>query len=139
MGTNEYARHELIAEKYSVTMPERALEKVNLKEGSDAINYFNMPGALHGLENSDDSTLAEEMKPYAWPLQKEEWSLDYWLGKGFEVFILGDHDFAREKSNVDLIRSFNSEIKERCDLIRHFTPTKPLYIEFSATVYDCTS
>jgi len=72
-------------------------------------------------------------------LQKEEWKLDYWLNEGFEVFILGDHDYTREKSNVDVIRSFHNEIKERCELVQHFNPTKPLYIEFSATVYDCAS
>jgi len=138
MSTSEYARHERIADKYNVVMPERAPEKLNLKESDDAINYFNMPSALHGLENSNDDTLSqEEMKPYAWPLQKEEWSLDYWMNQGFQVFILGDHDYAREKSNVDVIRSFNADIKDRCKLIKHFNPTKPLFIEFSATVYQC--
>lgn len=137
MSTSEYRRHERIAKKYSVLMPERASERSLTLDSLDAINYFNMPVALHGLANSDDSTLGEDMKAYAWPLQSEEWTLDYWLNKGFTVFILADYDYSHDKSQVDLIRSFNKEVKESCKLIQHLDPTKPLYIEFSATLYEC--
>ncbi len=137
MNTEEYARHERIAARYKVVMPERAPEKIIHQQDPMAINYFNMPSAFFGLETAADDALEGNIKPYAWPIQKEEWQLDYWLAQGFRVFILGDHDYAREQSPVPVIRRFNQQIQDSCQLIQHFAPTKPLYIEFSATVYEC--
>jgi len=137
MEKAEFTRHEKVAKKYSVTLPERAEENTSSVESLNPINYFNMPVAFHGLENADDADLEGVMRAYAWPLQKEEWSLDYWLRKNFEIFVLADHEYSLYKSKVKLIKLFHQEIKNRCLLVKHFDPIKPLYIEFSATIYNC--
>ncbi len=139
MQKAEYDRHQRVADKYAVTLPERAQEKMMFLDKSNAINYFNMPVAFHGLENSKDTDLEGVMKPYAWPLQQEEWRLDYWLEKNFSVFVLADHEYSLYKSKVSAIRSYHQEIKERCQLSKHFDAVKPLYIEFSATIYECAN
>ncbi len=131
------ARDERVANKYSIELPERAPESLILKDYADAINYFDMPVAFYGLENASDDDLGEAVKAHAWPLQKEEWQLDYWLDKGFDVFILGNHEKVLAESPEGVMRNFNIEIERRCDLVKYFKPTKPIYYEYSATIYKC--
>ncbi len=138
MAKAEYQRHERVARKYNIQLPERAAERLQTTEHSDALNYFTMPIVMHGLEFADDSDLQGIIKPYAWPFQREEWQLDYWLHQGFEVFILSDHEYALTVSEVEPVKHFHTEIFNRCRRVAHFEPVKKLFVEFSATVYECT-
>jgi hypothetical protein len=131
------ARTERLAKKYSVEMPVRAKENLQAVESPGAVNYLMMPSVFHGLGDATDEDLAGIVKPHGWPLQKEEWQLNYWLDQGFEVFVLTDHEHTLAGSEVKLIRNLHIEIKQRCDLVEHIDPVKPLYVEFSATIYRC--
>lgn len=138
MRDEEKARDKRIAQKYNVVLPERTSESKTFIEQANAINYRNMPMALHGLEHlDDDEALGGEIKPYAWPLQKEEWQLDYWIDRGFSIIVLADHQDSLYKSTVPIVRAFYHEVKDYCQLVKYFPAVKPLFIEFSATVYQC--
>ncbi|MBX2807547.1 MAG: phospholipid carrier-dependent glycosyltransferase, partial [Cellvibrionaceae bacterium] len=137
MSAAEYARHERVAKKYEIQLPVRAAERLQTQDDSNAVNYFTMPIVMHGLEFADDEDLKGMVKPYAWPFQHEEWQLDYWLAQGFEVFILSDHDYALSISTVEPIKRFHTEIFNRCEQVAYFAPVKKVFVEFSATVYEC--
>ncbi len=136
MRDMDQKRSERLAKKYKVKLPEQAAENLVARNDPDAINYYNLPVAFWGLENTDDDTLGEAMKAHNWPLQKEEWKLDYWLKRGFSVFVLGDRK-TREASDVALISNFYKEVSRRCKLVKNFEPTKPLFVEFTATIFKC--
>lgn len=135
----EYAinRDGELSKKYAVNLPKKAIENNALKDKFGAIRYFDMPMPFFGLENSDDNTLKGVMKAYAWPIQKEEWRLDYWKNKNFEIFILQDHEKILHRSNLKVLSEFHHEVKRRCKLLKHYEPSKPLYYELSASIYQC--
>ncbi len=132
------ARDERIADKYSIELPQRAPESLVLKDYPNAINYFDMPVAFYGLENASDEDLEGTIKAHAWPLQKEEWQLNYWLDQNFEIFILGNHKQILSESPKGVMKGFHLEIENRCEFVRYFEPSKPLYYEYSATIYKCS-
>lgn len=133
----EFARHDRIAAKYNVTLPERSQERYIKKSAPDAIYYFGMPGVMFGLENTDDDSLGDAIKPYTWPLQKEEWVLDYWIDKGFDVFVLADHHYYLNETPVQVFRNFYGEIENRCNKTSVFNPVKSFFLEATVTVFDC--
>jgi len=132
----ERERHDRLALKYNVDLPTRAEERLQAGNSSRAMDYFNMPFVFWGLEDADDESLKGNVKAFAWPFQTEEWELDYWLDKDYSVFIISNYEYYIN-SQVDIMRRFYLEISNRCELVRHFDPVKPLHIEFSASVYEC--
>ncbi|MGH1439290.1 MAG: phospholipid carrier-dependent glycosyltransferase [Cellvibrionaceae bacterium] len=131
------SRDEKLSKKYSVPLPVKAIENRVPKNNFSSVHYLDMPMPFFGLENSDDHTLKEVMKAYAWPIQKEEWKLNYWLNKNFELFILQDHENVLHESNLKVLNEFHHEIKKRCQLLKYYEPSKPLYYELSASIYRC--
>lgn len=137
MQEAEIARHNRIAEKYDVVMPERSEERLIKHSASDAVNHFGMPGVMFGLENADDESLKGNVKPYAWPIQKEEWFLDYWTSKGFSVFVVADHEYYKNETPAKAFRDFHTELADTCEKKMIFYPKKPFFLEATVTIFEC--
>lgn len=133
----ELARIERLARKYNVTMPEMAAERLILQSAEGAIYFVNMPGVMYGLESVDEDAIDYEVKAHAWPLQKEEWRLDYWLDQGFTVFAVLDFQTYAYESAPEIRRAFFQRIEKDCARVQAFAPTKPLFLEREVVVFDC--
>ena len=128
-------RDERLADKYGISLIPKSDEFFQPRQGS--INYMVMPLVYAGLEYTDDESLGEAMKPGLWPLQEEEWFLDYWLDQGVEVIIYSNfYDELRTRESVE-IKAFLQEIETRCRVDRHMEAVKPLFVEYSTTVFNC--
>ena len=133
----EFARWDRLAKKYNSAMPEMAPERIIQVSAPGAIYYRNMPSALYGLENVDEDDVDYEVKAHAWPLQREEWQLDYWLEQGFEVFVIRDLQHWMADSPAPLIRDFLRDLTGRCETMQEFPARKPLFLEWPVTVLRC--
>jgi hypothetical protein len=125
-------RHERLAHKYGLTLPPRYRPYP-----TDDRRYFisSMPWAVGGLEKYNEEDL-KTIKPFGWPVQREEWILEYWLGKGYTVFlVVNEQEFL--KSDVAAYRQLHQEIADRCRLLDEITGEKTLFIEGDAKVYLC--
>lgn len=133
----EFARHDRLAEKYNVTMPERAEERYIIQSAPGAVYYINLPAGMFGLETADENDPNYVVKPYAWPLQKEEWQLDHWLTQGFSIFVIADYDYYRNETPSKVFRAFYTELGDRCAKVKEFLPEKSLFLEATVTVFEC--
>lgn len=133
----EFARWDRLAKKYNSAMPEMAPERIIQVSAPGAIYYRNMPSALYGLENVDEDDVDYEVKAHAWPLQREEWQLEYWLDQGFTVFVVRDLQHLVAESGVPLIRDFYRDLTGRCETVQAFPAAKPLFLEWPVTVLRC--
>ena len=43
---------------------------------------------MGGMEDLKAEVAEEAVKPYWWPIQPEEWKLDYWTKQGFNIFVV---------------------------------------------------
>ena len=128
-------RDEDLAQKYGIGLLDKSDEFFEDTTGS--LNYRVMPVVYAGLEYTDDETLGSAMKPGLWPLQEEEWALDYWLDRGVGVIIYSNFYNELVSREMAEMRVFLAEVEERCARTFHIEPVKPLYVEYSATVFDC--
>lgn len=133
----EFARWDRLAQKYDVVMPELAPERIIKTSAPNAVYYFNMPSVLHGLQDVGDDDIEYEVKAHAWPLQKEEWELEYWLRQDFSIFVIRNLRYALSKKSVPLIRDFHRELVDRCEKVQAFQAHKPLFLEWPVTVFRC--
>jgi len=133
----DYARHLRIAEKYKVVMPERAAERSLLNTSENALFYRYMPGVMHGLENASDEDLEGIIQPYAWPLQAEEWNIDYWVNQGFSVFIVSNFESRVGESQPFLVSAYYNAMRTRCDLQQVFYSSKKMFLEENVHVFEC--
>jgi Dolichyl-phosphate-mannose-protein mannosyltransferase len=140
-------RDERLAQKYGVTLPPRS-RPYPPDEGRYYIRP--MPWAIGGFENFDEKD-AKLIKPFAWPLQPEEWRLHYWLNKGFTVFVIRDEEawlsppdqpcssgspsLADCYSRVDAYRELHEEIHSRCTVVASIPADRPLFEEQDTKVY----
>ncbi|QFT94769.1 Dolichyl-phosphate-mannose-protein mannosyltransferase [Roseovarius sp. THAF9] len=133
----QIARWERLAEKYQVTLPDMAEERLQKTEAPDAQFIFPMPVAMYGLEHVDEDAEDYTVQAHAWPLQSQEWQLDYWLKQGFTVVILKDLDYMRNEVSSQLIRAFAEELVGRCTIVDSIEPRKPLFLEREISVFEC--
>ena len=132
----ERARHERLAQKYKISLPPAAAEHANRRP--DRLNtYFTfpIPYVIHGLEHVDENDVAA-IKPFVWPRQKEEWSLDYWLERHYSIFVVRKEWWMLTRAEPPVI-SFHKEIKSRCDLLHVVPPRRPLFWELEYRIYKC--
>lgn len=133
----EQARHERLAKKYNIELPEQAAERFRDTEEPGAVHHQGMPGVMFGLEETDDESLGDAIKPYTWPLQKEEWQLDFWLNKNVSVFVISDLDYYSKEIKVQTFRDFYQDMLSRCEVVVIFLPVKSLFLEAKVSVVDC--
>jgi hypothetical protein len=144
-------RDERLAQKYGVTLPPHYRPYPPEEEGRYYIR--SLPWVISGLENSDQKDV-KLIKPFAWPLQPEEWRLPYWLSQGFTLFVIRDEEVwlspldqpcpSRSPSladcyvsRVDAYRRLFAEIHGRCTLVAAIPADRPLFEEADTKVYRC--
>lgn len=134
----ERQRHERLALKYGVELPPLSAEKRRKSEPATEddrtpLYVRSMPYVFGGLEVYEESEVTN-IQPFAWPPQPEEYSLDYWLAQGFEVFVVAN-EAAYLASDSRFYRERHAEIRERCRLIEALAPERPLFFESEVRVY----
>jgi hypothetical protein len=136
-----------LARKYGLTLP-----PVSRPYPPEEGRYYirALPTAISGLERFDEKDL-KLVKPFSWPLQPEEWRLNYWLDKGFTVFVVRDEETwlsppdrpcpSRSPSladcymRVDDYRRLFEEIHARCTLVASIPSSRLLFEEEDTKVY----
>lgn len=141
-----WERDERLAQKYGVTLPAR-YRPSSPEEGRYYVRA--VPWAIRGLEAYDEKDV-KVVKPFAWPLQPEEWNLTYWLNKGFTIFVIRDEEVwltpsdrpcpshapsADCSSRVEPYRRLLQEIHDRCTLVASIPANRPLFEEEDIKVY----
>ncbi len=134
----QFARWERLAEKYDVTLPEMAEERFAETTAPEAQFIYPMPVVMYGLEHLDEDAEGYRVQAHAWPLQSEEWRLDYWREQGFTVVLLLDLDYMLNEAGSQLIRAFAAEVVARCVRTHTVMPKKPLFLERELSVFDCS-
>lgn len=135
----ELARMERLAQKYQITLPEMAEERIIQHSAEGALFYVNMPGVMYGLEGVEDGKIDYEVKAHAWPLQPEEWQLEYWLEQGFSVFAVQDFDEYAYRSEPQMRQEFFQQMAQQCRRVQVFEPRKRLFLEREVVVFDCAA
>jgi 4-amino-4-deoxy-L-arabinose transferase-like glycosyltransferase len=126
------ARDERLAEKYSVVLPPVAEERLRRAQGGYIIRSY--PFVIGGLER----VAGEDMKvilPFAWPLQPEEWTLDYWLAQDYRIFVFQESMLHHEETAY---RDFFSSVDRRCTQLAKIPTKKPLILEDTMMIYRCS-
>jgi len=124
-------RHERLAAKYRVKLPETAQEA--LREKATGYTVASFPLVVGGLEFTDPAAI-KAVVAYAWPLQPEEWVLDYWLERGFRVMVLSYED---NLWGVPAYRPMLSRIYDECQVVTKLKSKRPLFNDYDVSVYRC--
>jgi len=130
-------RNERLAERYNVILPDVAPERTTGKGSGDALFHMQMPSGMFGLEDVAEDDMEGLIRPFAWPLQPQEWQLDYWLDQDFTLFLVEDFDYLSRVTPSALFRSFYQELADRCALVDTIPPRKPLFLEGEVSLFDC--
>lgn len=130
-------RNERLAKRYDVTLPSVAHERAADDADEDALFHVQMPSGMFGLEDVAEEDMAGLVRPFAWPLQPQEWQLDYWLEQDFTLFVVEDFDYLSRGTPSALFRSFYRELADRCALVDAIPPRKPLFLEGEVSLFDC--
>lgn len=129
--TEPHARHERLARKYNVQLPPS--QQPLPPERADSYTVMPFPFVFGGLE----AIAPDQVKTviaYAWPLQPEEWRVDYWRGRGYRYVVA---DAPGRDHPVAAYRAFYRELDASCRTIAQVPATKPLYWEQDMVIYDC--
>lgn len=133
----EAERVQRIADKYGVTMPEQAEERIEHANNRKSYDYVGLPMVMYGLENSTDEELYGKVEPFAWPPQAEDWQLQTWLDQGFSMFMIQDLDSWLFHDAAPVMKPLFVELSERCEEIEVVVARKPLFLERDVTILDC--
>ncbi|MBX2813596.1 MAG: hypothetical protein KTR25_17395 [Myxococcales bacterium] len=132
-----YARHEQLAEKYGISIPSRSPERMEyLRAQGGGYPIIGMPWVIGGLETTKPEDV-KVIKPYAWPVQPEEWDLDYWLVKGVKIYVTRNLAFYASNKATEFYRSFHQELLDRCKLANHVNADRPLFFQTDYHIFDC--
>ena len=82
-----YQRHQNLATKYNIVLPEKATDKRAGHFAKKSYYIVEMDFVMGGLEIYDEAEVST-IKPFAWPLQKEEWTLQYWLDRNITLIVV---------------------------------------------------
>jgi hypothetical protein len=122
----ERSRHERLAAKYGVELPKQPPERERaLDRHAGGYHIRSFPWSMGGMEELSPEE-AKIIKPFAWPIQQEEWKLDYWIAQGFNIYVVGDEGTLL-RHPVEEYRSFINQIKQSCDLMDVIPCTRPLF------------
>ena len=73
------------------------------------------------------------VKPFSWPIQDEEWDLDYWTKRGFNIFVVPDESYGFVNSNKHY-QHLHQQIKDQCELVVVLPRTRLLFTGMNADV-----
>ena len=133
----QLARWQRLAERYDVEMPQMAEERIIRENAPGAVFYMAMPTVMYGLESTDEEAVDYEVHPHAWPPQREEWQLDYWIDLGFTAFVVSNLGYHLNEIDSALMRNFFADLVERCEMEARFDPAKPLFLEREVSIFLC--
>ncbi|MFY0681392.1 MAG: phospholipid carrier-dependent glycosyltransferase [Thalassovita sp.] len=136
---DEEKRAERLAEKYQITLPPRAEERLQSVEPTNALYHRRLPEVMFGLENTKDGDLAFPIKAHAWPPQTEEWQLEHWRAQQITLFVLKDFETYAALPRPKLRQDFYQSIGTNCQLLAQFDTLKPLFLEREIHVFDCSA
>ncbi len=131
-GDEDRARHERLARKYNVTLPPVAAESVRTSPGGYIIRDY--PWVIGGLESVDPDKV-KVVLPFAWPLQREEWQLDYWRAQGFTLFVVENARIF--DSPLPAYRDFFRALRAACQQVARIEGGRVIFGEEEAFIYRC--
>ena len=133
----DYARVDRLAKKYGVKSMDRAKERLSRRDRRNPVYFVRgIPFSHDGSEDLPTEEVEKLVKPAIgfWPLQDEEWNLDYWTAQGFDIFVVrSEQDYLNAKN--PLYRSLHQQIKDRCELVAVLPTTRPLFFEQEVKIY----
>ncbi len=125
------------AEKYDITLPERAAERRVSVDLEQAYFVVPIPAVMFGLEDSTDAELDGKIRAYAWPPQQIDWTLDNWIKDDITLFVVTNLAYLQNETPSEMLRVFYQDLVSRCAVDAEFLPRKPLFLERQITVLDC--
>jgi hypothetical protein len=130
-------RHQRLAKKYGVTLLETPKERIYQHDNRTGGYYVRaIPYGIGGDESVASSPVGrmKMVKPFWWPIQYEEWDLDYWTARGFDIFMVTGEGrgFITDQPYY---RSFHEQIRERCELVAVLPTTRSLFGEMEVKIY----
>ena len=128
-ATEMHMRDDRLAAKYSIILPSPAAE--SKKESRNGYVVRSFPFVMGGMENTSPD--AKVLLPYVWPLQTEEWRLDYWLARDYRLFVFQNNML---NHSVDTYRNFFTSIDRRCARANTIETKKPMF-EGTELIYQC--
>ncbi len=131
-GNEDRARHERLASKYKVTLPPVAAESLRAAPGGYVVRDY--PWVIGGLETVDPDKV-KVVLPFAWPLQREEWQLDYWRARGFTLFVVKNARLF--DSPLPAYRDFFRSLRSTCQRVAQIEGSRPIFGEEDAFIYRC--
>ena len=134
---DEAERNERLGKKYDVRLNEGPEEhqKGNRRDRFANVYYVRpFPFAMGGMEDIDPGKAEKAVKPYYWPIQNEEWDVDYWTAIGITIFVVEDEE-TWLKSSVSQYRKLHQEIKDRGELIAAIPARRPHFSEGDVKIY----
>ena len=141
-ANEERERSERLAQKYGVKLFELPEEKRHLEDSSAGLYHVRtMPFSLGGdpARASSLSSRLKTVKPFWWPIQYEEWNLDYWTTRGFNIFVVTEGGSLTGTGmlvhNDPIYHSFYEQIKSRCEVVATLPATRPLFFEPTVRIY----
>lgn len=135
----EVARLERLAKKYAIEIPEEAPERKALRDVENGYYFINAPGVMFGLEEASDEDLKGKVQAYAWPLQPEEWELDFWLDQDVRVFVVSNLPYHLNDTPSAVFRGFYGELVARCEVHAEIKARKKLFLENDLSVMVCAA
>lgn len=134
----EVARHQRTANKYDIELPPLSAERIIPLNSPNSQFILPLPNPMSGLENARDEDLVGNIRPYAWPPQIADWTLDAWLADGVDVFVVSNLPYLMHETSSVMLRAFYQDLNERCKVTAEFEPRKPLFLERKTIIMDCS-
>jgi hypothetical protein len=141
-ASEDRERHERLGRKYGVTLPEKPPERLRRRDRvARGYHVRSIPYSLGGDPNREGSLSwrTKQIMPYWWPIQEEEWDLDYWTTRGFDIFMLieggGFSGSGVVVHDEPLYRTFHEAIEKRCELVATLPTSRDLFGERTVRIY----
>lgn len=125
-------RNEKLAAKYNVALPKMAVESRRGRPDGYVVRPF--PFVIGGLEELSERDF-KVILPFAWPIQLEEWKIDYWKRLNYNTFVVVDHGYFVHP--VEAYRDFFQALRKSCQEIALITGSKPLFDQIDTYIYSC--
>jgi hypothetical protein len=130
-----YDREERLAKKYGVKLPERPEERSSRRKEVPYGYYVRaIPFSRASMQLLAPDVAVKMVRPYHWPIQDEEWNLDYWTTRGFNIFVLRDEGTGFI-TRIPSYQSLYQQIKENCELVKVLANQRDLFYESELRIY----